>query len=59
MEEMDELLDYGVERLSGVLKENLNTKAAFKSIAGIIEEASRAIAEGDKGTMETLIRELG
>lgn len=58
MKDMDDLLNYGVEVLSGVLKENSNTKAAFKAITEVIGEASTLIIEENKGSMNTLIREL-
>lgn len=55
---MDELLEHGVEGLSGALKENLNAKAAFKAIARVIGEVSTLVAEKNKRAMDTLIREL-
>ena len=56
MKDMDELLDYGVERPSDALKENLHTKEAFKEIAEVIGEASTLIQERSEGRIN--IREL-
>ena len=56
MKDMDELLNYGVERLSDALKENLHTKKAFKEIVEVIGEASTLIHERSKGRIN--IREL-
>ena len=45
---MDDLLTYGAERLGGMLKENSNTKVAFKSIKEVIEEISEFMRERSK-----------
>ena len=42
---LGEILKYGVEGLSGALKENLHTKEAFKEIAEVIGEASSTLTD--------------
>lgn len=56
MKDIDELRNYGVEDLSGVLKDNLHTKASFKEIAEIIGEISTLIIEESERTIN--IREF-
>ena len=55
---MDDLLKYGVERLGGKLKDNPNTTAAFKMLAGIIEDFSELLEKEDLGIVRGLIREV-
>lgn len=55
---MDDLLNYGVEKLSGLLKENSNTRFAFRAIVDVIADISELISAEDKGMVRTLIRKL-
>lgn len=55
---MDDLLVYGVEELSGLLKENANTRFAFRTIVDVIADISEFISAEDKGVVRTLIRKL-
>ena len=57
MEEMDDLLNYGVETLSDVLKTHPHTKSAFKSMAEVIIEFSKYSEEQNKGMAGSLLRE--
>lgn len=54
---MDELLNCGVESFESMLKENSNTKTAFRSITDVIEETSKVFEEENKGTFKSAIRE--
>lgn len=58
MDEMDDLLNYGVENLGDMLKGNSHTKIAFKLIADAIEDISEVINEKNKGTLISAIREF-
>lgn len=53
MKDIEELLNYGLEGLSGALKENLHAKEAFKEIARGIGKISALIAEESEGTIGT------
>ena len=55
---MDDLLVYGVETLGGMLKENSNTKMAFKSIVNVFEDISNVINEENKGIVQSFIRKV-
>lgn len=55
---MDDLLNYGVEELSGLLKENANTRFAFRTIVDVIADISEFISAEDKGVVRTLVRKL-
>ena len=54
---MDDLLNYGVDRLEDMLKNNPTTKKAFQVVAEVFEEISTVIEKEDKGIMASLIRE--
>ena len=45
---MDDLLHNGVERLGGLLKENLNTRTAFGSITEVVKDVSEVIKTRSK-----------
>jgi len=55
---MDDLLNYGIEELSGLLKENSNTRFAFQTIIDVITDISEFISKENKGAVRTLIRKL-
>ena len=57
VEEMDDLLNYGVDRLEDMLKSNPTTKKAFQAIAEVFEEISTVIEKENKGVMASLFRE--
>lgn len=56
VEEMDDLLSYGVERLEVMLKSNTDTKKAFQTMTGVIEEISKEIEEENKGPIVGFFR---
>lgn len=51
---MGDLLSFGVERLSDVLRANSNTKTAFKLTVSIIEEIVDFLGEQKKGVVGSL-----
>lgn len=53
---MDDLLNYGVERLGEKLREDPNTNTAFQKLADIIAGFSDLVAKEDRGTVRGLIR---
>lgn len=55
---MDDLLSYGAESLGSMLKNNSNTKMAFKSITDVIKDITKLIEEENKGIMRGLLRKL-
>lgn len=55
---MDNLLNNGVEKLSGALKVHSNTKTAFKLVAGMVEEIAEFVKGQSKGKIGSL-RKLG
>ena len=56
VEEMDDLLTYGVDRLEDMLKSNPTTKKAFQVVAEVFEEISTVIEKENKGIMTSFIR---
>ena len=54
---MDDLLNYGVDRLEDMLKSNPTTKKAFQAVAEVFEEIVTVIEKENKGIMSSLIRE--
>lgn len=57
VEEMDDLLIYGVDKLEDMLKINIHTRRAFQSVAGVFEELSAVIQEENKGMVAGFFRE--
>lgn len=57
IEEMDEVLMHGVEKLTNILRTNLDTKAAFGSMAGVIGEVAKYVEEQNRGQAGSLFRE--
>ena len=45
---MDDFLDYGVERLGGVLRVNSGTRESFKSIVKVMEKISELMKKRSK-----------
>lgn len=54
---MDDLLNYGVEKLEIMLMSNPTTREAFQTIADVFEEISTVIEEENRGIIAGLIRE--
>ena len=55
---MDDLLEYGVGRLGGMLKENSNTRTAFRPLAKVVTEFSEFIVKENKGIAKSFFRKV-
>lgn len=56
VEEMDEILNHGVEEFSDNLRTNSDTKTAFRAMTGVIVEISEYVQKKSKGMVFTLLR---
>ena len=55
---MDTFLSSGAEAHGDALRTNSATKAAFRSLAGVIEDICKFIEENSKGMAASLLRKL-
>lgn len=58
VDEMDDLLSYGVEEMGDALSVNSSTKAAFRSTVSAIEGISKFIEEQNTGMTGSLFRKF-